>query len=245
MFSKFQAMMTPLGRFRAGLSFAVLWAAPIAAQTPAGTADNRPTVALAEFTNGALGRTGEFAELSAGIQELMITTLAMSSNLRVVERRKLQAILDEQKLASSSEIDQSTAIRVGRILGAQHFVAGGAIIFNGDVRIDVRAFNTETSRVEYTETIQGKESELLELIDRLSRKVASGLKLPSLPPTQSSSKPPKSEQAKAVTLFGRALIAKDKGDKQAMLAAANEALVLYPGFAAARALVDSAGTRLP
>ena len=164
---------TPRPPVSAALTIIALSAAPIiAAQAPAGGADTRPTVALAEFTNGALGRTAEFAELSTGIQDIMITTLAPSPNVRVVERRKLQNILDEQKLASSSEIDQSTAIRVGRILGAQHFVAGGAIIFRGDVRIDVRAFNTETSRVEYTETIQGKESELLELIDRLSRKVA-------------------------------------------------------------------------
>ena len=116
-------------------------------------------------------------------------------------------------------------------------MAGGAIIFRGDVRIDVRAFDTETSRIEYTETIQGKESELLELIDRLSRKVASGLKLPATP-QQSSSKPPKSEQAKAVALLGRALIARDRGDTQAMLAAANEALIVYPDFKPARALVD-------
>ena len=160
-------------------------------------------MALAEFTNGALGRTSEFADLSTGIQDIMITTLAASPSVRVVERRKLRNILDEQKLASSSEIDQSTAIRVGRILGAQHFVAGGVIIFRGDVRIDVRAFNTETSRVEYTETIQGKESELLELIDRVSRKVALGLKLPAVLQQSSSAKPPKADQAKAVALLGR------------------------------------------
>lgn len=233
--------MIRFARFRRRLRVAcwltAVAATPVAAQAAQGSSDTRPTIALAEFTNGALGRTAEFAELSVGIQDIMITTLAAAPNLRVVERRKLQSILDEQKLASSSEIDQTTAVRLGRILGAQHFVAGGAIIFRGDVRIDVRAFNTETSRIEYTETIQGKESELLELIDRLSRKVASGLKLPAST-QQSSSKPPKSEQAKAVALLGRALIARDRGDTQAMLAAANEALVVYPDFKPARALVD-------
>jgi hypothetical protein len=41
-------------------------------------------------------------------------------------------------------------------------------------------------------------------------------------------------------LLGEALLAKDKGDKPAMLAAAREALAIYPNFTAARQLIDSA-----
>lgn len=222
----------------AALAIIALSSGRLAGQS--GRADDRPTIALAEFTNGALGRTDEFAALSAGIQEIMISALAASPTVRVVERRKLQDVLTEQKLATAADIDQSTAVKLGRILGAQHFVTGGAIIFRGDVRIDVRAFNTETSRVEYAETIQGKEGELLELIDKLARKLASGLKLPADNATRSAAKPPKADQAKAVALLGRAQLARDRGDTQAMLAAANEALAIYPGFAPARALVDGA-----
>lgn len=218
-----------------------LLAAVAFGQTQSASTDTRPTIAVTSFTNGALGRTAEFAELSAGIQEIMITTLAAAPNLRVVERKLLQQILDEQHLSQSDLVDESTAVRVGRILSAQHFVAGGFIVFRGDVRIDVRAFNTETSRVEYTETIQGKEDELLSLIDRVSRKVASGLKLSALPSTSSAAKPPaKASQTKAVALLGRALLARDRGDTTAMLVAAREALVVYPDFAPAKAIVDSA-----
>jgi TolB-like protein len=232
----FPRLHAPLGGAAALLALA---AGPISAQSAPAT-DARATVAVTEFTNGALGRTEEFAALSAGIQEIAITTLAASPAVRVVERRRLQEILAEQKLQAGDGFDQSTAVRVGQILGAQHFVTGGIVIFRGDVRIDVRVFNTETSRVEYTETMQGRENELLELIDRISRKLASNLKLPSLPQQQASSKPPKADQAKAIALLGRALIARDRGDKQAMVAAANEALAIYPGFAPARALVDGA-----
>ena len=75
----------PLG----GAALLALAAAPLSAQSTPAT-DSRATVAVTEFTNGALGRTEEFAALSTGIQEIAITTLAASPAVRVVERRRLQ-----------------------------------------------------------------------------------------------------------------------------------------------------------
>src|SRR5436305_13574035 len=58
--------------------------------------DPRPTIAVMSFSGGALGSANDFAALGQGIAELLATSLATNESVRVVERPKLQALLDEQ-----------------------------------------------------------------------------------------------------------------------------------------------------
>src|SRR5687768_17283149 len=55
--------------------------------------DTRPTVAVMYFTNAALVRNDEYAPLSKGIAEMLITELAGNRSIRVVERDQLQKLL--------------------------------------------------------------------------------------------------------------------------------------------------------
>ena len=56
-----------------------------------GTPSTRPTVAVMYFTNGAISNNAEYAPLSKGLAEMMITELSANTNIRVVERDRLQA----------------------------------------------------------------------------------------------------------------------------------------------------------
>ena len=56
--------------------------------------------------------------LERGLAELLTTDLARSSRLTVVERLRLQAVLDEMKLQSSGATDSSGNVRAGKILQA-------------------------------------------------------------------------------------------------------------------------------
>src|SRR5688500_14856488 len=100
-------------------------AQPSAAQTPFDSvADTRPTVAVMYFTNVALERREDYEPLTRGIAEMLITTLAANPALRLVERARLQALIDEGTLNRSARIDEETAVRVGRLLGARHMIFG-------------------------------------------------------------------------------------------------------------------------
>lgn len=150
---------------------------------PIGSADARPTVAVLYFTNGALVGGADYAPLSKGMAEILITELARNPGVRVVERDRLQQLMAEQNLASSDRVDQSTALRLGKIMGAHHLLMGGFVIDpRQNVRIDVRAVNTETSQVEYVESVSGKAERLLALIDELGAKLNKGLNLPTIAP---------------------------------------------------------------
>ena len=242
------------GAAAAALSAAL--AAPARAQGDAPpavpAADARPTVAVLYFTNGAFVRAADYAPLSKGMAEMLITSLAQNPGVRVVERDRLQALLEEQNLSTNGRVDQETAVRVGKVLGAHHLLLGAFVIDGRDnLRIDVRSVNTETSQIEYVQTATGKADQLFAVVDQLGAKLNAGLKLPPMPvrvravsSAGATAAPPKGpEQFRAVMLMSRALERQDRGDKAGAIALYKSALEAYPGFERARvrlALLEAA-----
>lgn len=166
----------------AALAAALLLAAapPLLAQAPA--PDRRPTLFVVDFRVSALGRQADYAPLSQGIADLLVSELSANPALRVVDRENLRRILDEQDLGTSNRIDDATAVRVGKILGAHHFIKGSVFIDpKGKLRLDAHTVSTETSAIEHVETVTGKEDDVMDLIAQLSDKLNKGMDLPDLP----------------------------------------------------------------
>jgi TolB-like protein len=87
-------------------------------------ADTLParTVAVAPFAVEAADST--LAPLGDGLADLLMSDLAQSRQLTVVERLRLDALLRELELARSGRVDTATAPRVGRLVGARRLVVG-------------------------------------------------------------------------------------------------------------------------
>jgi curli biogenesis system outer membrane secretion channel CsgG len=237
-------MCTP--RFPRQILLALAWATaitmPLAAQ--AGTADTRPTIAVLYFTNSALIQHDEYEPLSKGITDMLITEFSTSPAIRVVERDRLQKLIEEQDLSASKRVDDATAVRLGKILGAHHLLMGGFVIDPKQrMRLDVRSVDVETSRVEYVETVSGKAEDVLTLVSDLGKKVNRGLKLPPLPLSARTTAggTSKANQLQAVMLLSRALDREDRGDRPGAVALYRQALEVYPGYERARVLLASAG----
>ena len=214
--------------------------ATLSAQTP--DPGRRATIAVLYFTNSALTRHQEYQPLSKGIADMLITELSASPALQVVERDRLQDLLEEQDLSGSSRVDQETAVKLGKILGVRHLLMGGFIIDpRENMRLDLRAVNVETSQVEYVETVSGKAEDILTLVTRLGAKVNQRLRLPPLPERArpAASKTPRSAQLRAVMLLSRALDAQDAGNPGAAIALYRQALDIYPEYERARVLLAS------
>jgi curli biogenesis system outer membrane secretion channel CsgG len=100
---------------RASTLLALVSAAALAQQP-----DTRPTLAVLPFVNSAIGASNaELAPLSKGIADLLITEMAQNTGIRVVERENLEKMLQEQNLARDGRVDEATAARVGKLLGAK------------------------------------------------------------------------------------------------------------------------------
>ncbi len=94
--------------------------------------------------------TGEdttYKPLERGFAELVTTDLSRSSQLQVVERERLQALLDEIQLQQSSGVQGGTGVRAGKMLGAGRIV-GGSISQIGGNQLSANAIvtNVQTSQ---------------------------------------------------------------------------------------------------
>lgn len=200
------------------LAAAALLVAPVVGHAQA--ADTRPTVAVFPFNNGTIGRPGmDLSNIGKGIEDFMITELARNTAIRVVERANIQKLLDEQNLGASGRVDDATAAKIGKILGAKHVVTGGIISQpDGAMRLDIRVVNVETSKVEWAEPTNGKLDNLIDVIQQGASKVSSGVKLPPIPASSRGEVNNAQAQAKKMPLatamlYARAIEAEDSGKK--------------------------------
>ena len=70
------------------------------------------------------GEDPSWQPLGVALAELLITDLGITGRLAVLERVKVQVLLDELALAQAAFVDPTTAARSGRLLGAGHVVQG-------------------------------------------------------------------------------------------------------------------------
>lgn len=160
-----------------GIALVMLLAVGFAGQA---LANDRPSVGVAEFRNesgAGWWRGGVGWELSG----MLANELSSTGSFRVVERSKLERVLEEQNLAASGRVRAGTGARIGELTGAQYLVmgtvtsyeenvrnTGGGLSFKGVslggksndayVAVDIRVVNAETGEIDYSRTIEGRSS---------------------------------------------------------------------------------------
>src|SRR5512135_1865136 len=80
------------------------------------------TVAVMPFSY--TGSDSAIQPLGRGMAQLLVTDLAKSRQIRVLERERMQAIVTELQLSDSARADPSAALRSGRLLRAAQVVQG-------------------------------------------------------------------------------------------------------------------------
>jgi len=145
----------------------------------AAQADTRPVVVVFTFTNSSIGPAkAEFDGIATGIQDLLITDLASSSKIRLVDRSRIGEILQEQNMVRGGQIDPQTAVKVGKILGAQYAITGGFMADkSGTAVLTGRTIDIETTQIANPQKITGKADDVLALIGQLSSKLGSDMSL--------------------------------------------------------------------
>lgn len=238
-------MLKQLARATALLVFAT---APMVAQD-----DTRPTVAVLPFVNSAIGAANvELAPLSKGIADLLITDLAQNPAIRVVERENIAAILAEQNLARDGRVDDATAARIGKLLGARHIVTGSFVTDrSGTMVITIKSVDTESGRIEYSDMHRDRTDNFLSLVSTVAEKTNRGLKLPELTPAARQTSEARTERQRrvpfqAVMMYSRAISAQDAGNRAEALTLFSQTIDRFPDFEdakVAKARLEAAPTR--
>jgi tetratricopeptide (TPR) repeat protein len=118
------------------------------------------------------GSDSSLRPLERGFADLLTTDLSRSSKITVVERARIQALLDELALQRSGQTDAATSVRAGRLLRAGRVVQGSILqVAGSQIRIDAAVLDVPTTQVRGT--AQGEE-QLDQLFD-LEKRIALGL----------------------------------------------------------------------
>ena len=222
----------------------------VAASAPAGSAGKpgeAATTTLAVLYFDYAGRDPGLEALSKGLAQMLISDLAAAKVARVVERDRLQALLNEQKLAQSGKVgkfDPATAARVGKLLGARYLVMGSYFDLLGALRADARLVNVETGQIIKSVGATGPPGDFLGMEQTLVKGLLDAVRtLPHLGPGPGDGartlKPPRRLMTKTAVTYGRALAAADGGDKKTARALLTDVLGDQPDFALARRDLDN------
>jgi TolB-like protein len=139
---------------RSALLLSLLFASPALAAP-------KMTVAVLYFDNNTTLR--EYDVLRKGMADMLM----VAEQLRIVEREKLDAVLGEIKLQGSKLFDPTTAVKLGKIVGAGYAVTGAFTGFDPEVRIDVRMIDVATGKVIVTAQVKGAKDKFFDLEQQL------------------------------------------------------------------------------
>jgi TolB-like protein len=116
------------------------------------------TIAIMQFDNYSVGKyQTELGLIAKGLADMFAMDFAKLSDIKVVERDKINFVLNEIELQQSGKVDQATAVKVGKILGAQYMVFGSITQLDDKLtRMVVRAVSVETSEIVASVDKEGK-----------------------------------------------------------------------------------------
>jgi len=95
---------------------------------------SRPTVALLDFDYGTVTHwwSGNY-DIGRGISDLIVDGLVEDGSYRVIERKRLDAILAEQDFNASDRVDPSAkAAKIGKALGVKYLITGSITKFGAE-----------------------------------------------------------------------------------------------------------------
>ncbi len=142
--------------------------------------DTRPRIAIVDFDVDEAGLWVGFRphkrEISAALVELFTTALVERGAVRVFERKRLEAIMKEQNLSVSGNVDPATAVKIGKLVGVQYILTGKITRFaykgksfdaffkigfkfknkKLEGRLDIRLIRTDTGEVVYVDKGMGE-----------------------------------------------------------------------------------------
>lgn len=85
--------------------------------------------------------------LGALLASQVIESLKKKGQYAIVERERLILVLEEQRLGTTSLVDESTRLKLGRLLGARRMIFGGYQVIGDQMRLDLRLLDVESGKV--------------------------------------------------------------------------------------------------
>lgn len=187
------------------------------------------TVAVLYFRNRTANP--QLDPLQKGLAFLLMTDLSTVEGVRLVERIKLQALVEELKLGASGLVDKDSAPRVGKLLGAGYLVGGdlqGGQQAELGIRSDLLQVNTSSSLG--SPSAEGQLAQVFDLEKQILFGIIDLLKIALTPAQKQRLQRPATTDYQAFLALCKGLDASDRGNYSGAAANYERALRLDPRF---------------
>lgn len=146
------------------LAFSMILAGPAAADF------EKIKVAVMDFQ--LQGEGYETEDMGSIVAEWFITALVKEGRFDVVERALLNKILQEQKLGMSGVVDESSATKIGKLLGVGVIISGSVLKLENILEVNARIIDVESASIIAAENVKSASSaSLQQLIVQMSVKI--------------------------------------------------------------------------
>jgi TolB-like protein len=189
------------------------------------------TIAVMPFSYSGTNR--EIQPLTRGLAQLVVTDLAKSRQIRVLEREQMQTIIDEIRLADSGRVDPQTALRSGRLLRASRVVQGSIAEQGTNLRVDAAVVDVASAGVSASAGASDALNRLFDLEKQVVLSIFNSLGIQLSDQEREAINQRPTQNVQAFLAFSRGLEAEDRGDFDGAREAYGEAAGLDPSFRAA------------
>lgn len=179
--------------------------------------------------------------LERGMADLVVTDLARASALKVLERDRMQAIVDEMKLSQAGQADPATATRAGKLIAAGSILSG-QIVAGGGTQMNLAGalVNTTTSQATGSPTADGTINAIFDTERKFVLDVFREMNVTLTPDEAKAFEERRAPTLQAFLAYSRGLMAEDAGRLDDAVALFESARSLDPGFSAALQRAQSA-----
>jgi curli biogenesis system outer membrane secretion channel CsgG len=110
----------------------VAWAGEGTSRAAQGAKSKKPTIAIMDFDYGTIDHWWGQYNVGKGMADQVMNALIDSNEFRVIERKKIDAVMAEQEFSNSDRAAPSEAkrIKLGKLLGVQYIVTGSITKFS-------------------------------------------------------------------------------------------------------------------
>ena len=197
------------------------------------------TIAILYFENK--GKKTELNPLQKGLSEMIITDLSKVKSLKVLERIRLQQLIEEMNLSETDLVDQKTAPRLGKLLGASRLVKGSFFELTGDkINIDAFVAKARTGEIDATTNVAGNMQEFFRMEKDLVFKILDQMKIKLTDDERESILEIPTQNFFALLQYSRGLDYEDQGMYTQAFEAYSQASVADPNFSQAKTNAASA-----
>ncbi len=186
-----------------------LWAKKVLGEEKALKASEEKNALAVIYFQNKTGRS-ELDPLQKGITLMLITDLSKVSGLQVIERVRLQALVEEMGLGTTGLVVPETAPRVGRLLGA-HWIVGGDILKGqpDQFKLESSPLEVPTEKILGRPMTEGKLEETFRMEKELLFDIVKLLRV-DVKPVEEELKKPCSTNVRALMALFRAVDASDR-----------------------------------